>query len=97
MRSFIESIIAIVLIGGIFMGFMLLLRTGINHMNEFDLNERIESFQNDKTFICSTGFMGNQKLLVSKSGNWEIHKMRYFKKEEMLLEIRLCEIEDGSE
>lgn len=94
MRSLLQSIVTVAIVSIVFMGLMYLLKIGINNINEFDLNEKIESFQNGKTFICSTGLMGNQKILVNKSGSWEIHKMRYFKKEETLQEIRLCQEEE---
>lgn len=94
MKSILESIVRVAIVTIIFMGFMYLLKTGINYTNEFDVDEKIESFQNGKTFICSIGLMGNQKILVNKNNNWEIYKTAHFKKDDLLLEMRLCKEEE---
>lgn len=93
MKSILESVIVIAVVSILFMGFMYMLKLGINYMNSFDMDEKAEAFQNGKTFICSTGLTGNQKVLVSKDGNWEIYKEEYFKRDNLLLEIRLCKEE----
>lgn len=76
------------------MGVIYLLKQGINYINTFDLDTKKEAFENQKTFLCATGITNNQKLLVSKNNNWEIYKETYFKREDMLLEIRLCRVEE---
>ncbi|MBE0514992.1 hypothetical protein [Sulfurimonas sp.] len=97
MKRFLESLVIIVIVGSIFMGIAYLLKLGINYMNSFDMDEKIEAFANQKTLLCSTGIANNQKMLVSKNSNWEIYKKEYFKRDDMLLEIRLCRVEDESE
>jgi hypothetical protein len=76
------------------MGVMYLLKQGVNYIDTFDLDTKREAFENQKTFICATGITNNQKLLVSKNNNWKIYKETYFKREDMLLEIRLCRVEE---
>ena len=97
MKRFLESLVIIVIVGSIFMGIAYLLKLGINYMNSFDMDEKIEAFKNQKTLLCSTGIANNQKMLVSKNSKWEIYKKEYFKRDDMLLEIRLCRVEDESE
>jgi len=97
MKRFLESLVIIVIVGSIFMGIAYLLKLGINYMNSFDMDEKIEAFANQKMLLCATGIANNQKMLVSKNSNWEIYKKEYFKIDDMLLEIRLCRVEDESE
>ena len=97
MKRFLESLVIIVIVGSIFMGIAYLLKLGINYINSFDMDEKIEAFKNQKTLLCSIGIANNQKMLVSKNSNWEIYKKEYFKRDDMLLEIRLCRVEDESE
>ncbi|MDD3506750.1 MAG: hypothetical protein PHX65_09425 [Sulfurimonas sp.] len=97
MKSILESIVVIALVSALFMGFMYMLKLGMNHINSFDMDEKVEAFANQKTLLCSTGITNNQKMLVSKNSNWEIYKKEYFKIDDMLLEIRLCRVEDESE
>lgn len=94
MKSILESLVAIIVVGIIFMGILYLLKLGINYTNSFDMDEKVEAFENQKTLLCSTGITNNQKLLVNKNNNWEIYKEKYFKREDMLLEIRICMIEE---
>lgn len=94
MKSILESLVAIIVVGTIFMGILYLLKLGINYTNSFDMDEKIEAFANQKTLLCSTGVTNNQKLLVNKNNNWEIYKEKYFKREDMLLEIRICMVEE---
>ena len=94
MKSILESIIIITVIATLFMGVMYLLKQGVNYIDTFDLDTKREAFENQKTFLCATGITNNQKLLVSKNNNWEIYKESYFKREDMLLEIRLCRVEE---
>ncbi|ABB43512.1 hypothetical protein Suden_0231 [Sulfurimonas denitrificans DSM 1251] len=94
MKSILESLVAIIVVGTIFMGILYLLKLGINHTNSFDMDEKVEAFENQKTLLCSTGITNNQKLLVNKNNNWEIYKEKYFKREDMLLEIRICMVEE---
>jgi hypothetical protein len=96
MKSILESLVVIFIVGSIFMGFIYMLKQGINYINSFDMDEKIEAFENQKTFFCSIGIANNQKMLVSKNSNWEIYKKEYFKRDDMLLEIRLCRLEDES-
>jgi hypothetical protein len=97
MKSILESVVVIALVSVLFMGSMYMLKLGINYINSFDMDEKIEAFANQKTLLCSTGIANNQKMLVSKNSNWEIYKKEYFKIDDMLLEIRLCRVEDESE
>lgn len=97
MKSILESLVVIFIVGSIFMGFVYMLKQGINYMNSFDMDEKIEAFANQKTLLCSTGIANNQKMLVGKNSNWEIYKKEYFKRDDLLLEIRLCRVEDKSE
>ncbi len=94
MKSILESIIIVTVVATLFMGMMYLMKLGINHINTFDLEEKKEAFENQKILLCATGITNNQKLLVSKSNKWEIYKETYFKREDMLLEIRLCRVEE---
>lgn len=94
MKSILESIIIVTVIATLFMGVMYLLKQGMNYINTFDLDTKKEAFENQKIFLCATGITNNQKLLVSKSNNWEIYKESYFKREDILLEIRLCRVEE---
>ncbi|MDD5156821.1 hypothetical protein [Sulfurimonas sp.] len=94
MKRFLESLVIIVIVGSIFMGIAYLLKLGINYMNSFDMDEKVEAFENQKTLLCSTGITNNQKMLVSKNSNWEMYKNEYFKRDDMLLEIRLCVVEE---
>jgi hypothetical protein len=94
MKSILESIIIVTVIATLFMGVIYLMKLGINYSNTFDLDTKKETFENQKTFLCATSITNNQKLLVSKSKNWEIYKESYFKREDMLLEIRLCRVEE---
>lgn len=96
MKSILESLVVVFIVGSIFMGFIYTLKQGINYMNSFDMDEKVEAFENQKTFFCSTGIANNQKMLVSKNSNWEIYKKEYFKRDDMLLEVRLCRLEDES-
>jgi competence protein ComGF len=94
MKSILESLTVIAIIATLFMGVMYLLKQGVNYIDTFDLDTKREAFENQKTFLCATGITNNQKLLVSKNNNWEIYKETYFKREDMLLEIRLCRVEE---
>ena len=94
MKSILESLVVASVIAILFMGFMYLLKQGMNHINTFDMDKKIEAFQNQKRFLCATGITNNQRLLIDKNNNWEIYKKTYFKKEDMLLEIRLCKEEE---
>ena len=94
MKSILESLTVIAIIATFFMGVMYLLKQGVNYINTFDLDSKKEAFENQKIFLCATGITNNQKLLVSKNNNWEIYKETYFKREDMLLEIRLCRVEE---
>jgi hypothetical protein len=94
MKSILESLVAIIVVGTIFMGILYLLKLGINYTNSFDMDEKIEAFANQKTLLCATGITNSQKLLVNKNNNWKIYKETYFKREDMLLEIRLCRVEE---
>lgn len=94
MRAFTDSLAAIFIVGSIFMGIVYLLKSGVNYINTFDMNAKKEAFENKKTFLCATGITNNQKMIVNKNNGWEIYKKEYFKKEDMLLEIRLCKEED---
>lgn len=94
MKRFLESLVIIVIVGSIFMGIAYLLKLGINYINLFDMDEKVEAFENQKMLICSTGITNNQKMLVNKNNNWEIYKEKYFKREDMLLEIRICMVEE---
>jgi hypothetical protein len=94
MKSILESLTVIAIIATLFMGVMYLLKQGVNYIDTFDLDTKREAFENQKTFICATGITNNQKLLVSKNNNWKIYKETYFKREDMLLEIRLCRVEE---
>ncbi|MDX9757238.1 MAG: hypothetical protein RBT52_07055 [Sulfurimonas sp.] len=84
----------IAIIATLFMGVMYLLKQGVNYIDTFDLDTKKEAFEKNKIFLCATGITNNQKLLVSKSNKWEIYKETYFKREDMLLEIRLCRVEE---
>lgn len=94
MKSILESIVRVAIVSIVFMGFMYLLKIGINYVNTFDMDKKIEAFQKEKTFFCTTGIINNQKMLVSKKNNWEVYKNEYFKREDMLLEIRLCKVQE---
>lgn len=94
MKSILESIVIVIVVATLFMGAMYLMKLGINYINTFDLDSKKEAFEKDQTFLCATGITNNQKLLVSKSKNWEIYKENYFKREDMLLEISLCRVEE---
>lgn len=94
MRGIIGGLVVAVTITTLFMGVMYLLKQGVNYINTFDLDTKKEAFEKNQTFLCATGITNNQKLLVSKSNNWEIYKEVYFKREDMLLEIRLCKGEE---
>lgn len=94
MRGIIGGLVVAITIATLFMGVMYLLKQGANYINTFDLDTKREAFENQKTFLCTTGITNNQKLLVSKSKNWGIYKETYFKREDMLLEIRLCRVEE---
>ncbi len=94
MKSILESLTVIAIIATLFMGVMYLLKQGVNYINTFDLDTKKEAFEKNQTLLCATGITNNQKLLVSKSKNWEIYKESYFKREDMLLEIRLCRVEE---
>ena len=94
MKSILESIIIVTVIATLFMGVMYLMKLGINYINTFDLDSKKEVFEKNQTLLCATGITNNQKLLVSKSNKWEIYKETYFKREDMLLEIRLCRVEE---
>ncbi|OHE04113.1 MAG: hypothetical protein A2329_09780 [Sulfurimonas sp. RIFOXYB2_FULL_37_5] len=94
MKSILESIIIVTVVATLFMGVMYLMKLGINYINTFDLNTKREAFEKNQILLCATGITNNQKLLVSKSKNWEIYKESYFKREDMLLEIRLCRVEE---
>jgi hypothetical protein len=94
MKSILESIIIVTVVATLFMGVIYLMKLGINHINTFDLDTKREAFEKNQTLLCATGITNNQKLLVSKSKNWEIYKESYFKREDMLLEIRLCRVEE---
>ena len=94
MKSILESLIIVTVIATLFMGVMYLLKQGMNYINTFDLDSKKEAFEKNKTLLCATGITNNQKLLVSKSKNWEIYKEIYFKREDTLLEIRLCRVEE---
>ena len=97
MKSILESVVVIAVVSALFMSFIYILKLGMNHINSFDMDEKIEAFANQKTLLCSTGIANNQKMLVSKNSNWEIYKKEYFKRDDLLLEIRLCRVEDESE
>lgn len=94
MKSIVESLIVIAMVTALFMGIVYLLKLGINYANTFDTDAKIEAFENQKSFICTTGITNSQKLLVNKNNSWEIYKKEYFKRDDMLLEIRLCRVED---
>jgi len=94
MKSILESIIIVTVVATLFMGVMYLLKQGMNYINTFDLDSKKEAFKKNQTFLCATGITNNQKMLVSKNKNWEIYKETYFKREDMLLEIRLCKVEE---
>ncbi|MGE0738214.1 hypothetical protein [Sulfurimonas sp.] len=94
MKSILESIIIVTVVAALFMGVMYLLKQGMNYINTFDLDTKKEAFEKNKTLLCATGITNNQKLLVSKSNDWEIYKESYFKRDDMLLEIRLCKVEE---
>ena len=94
MRGIIGDLVIAITIATLFMGVIYLLKQGINYINTFDLDTKKEAFENQTTFLCATGITNNQKLLVSKNNNWEIYKETYFKREDMLLEIRLCRVEE---
>ncbi|MDD3834356.1 MAG: hypothetical protein PHS42_02680 [Sulfurimonas sp.] len=94
MRGIIGGLVVAITISTLFMGVMYLLKQGVNYINTFDLDTKKEAFEKNQTFLCATGITNNQKLLVSKSNNWEIYKEVYFKREDMLLEIRLCKGEE---
>ena len=94
MKSILESLTVIAIIATLFMGVMYLLKQGVNYIDTFDLDTKKEAFEKNQTFLCATGITNNQKLLVSKNNNWEIYKESYFKREDMLLEIRLCRVEE---
>ncbi|MBS4067709.1 MAG: hypothetical protein A2525_06105 [Sulfurimonas sp. RIFOXYD12_FULL_36_11] len=94
MKSILESLTVIAIIATLFMGVMYLLKQGVNYIDTFDLDTKKEAFEKNKIFLCATGITNNQKLLVSKSNKWEIYKETYFKREDMLLEIRLCRVEE---
>ncbi|MCK9454739.1 hypothetical protein [Sulfurimonas sp.] len=97
MKSILESVVVIAVVSALFMSFIYILKLGMNHINSFDMDEKVEAFANQKTLLCSTGIANNQKMLVSKNSNWEIYKKEYFKRDDLLLEIRLCRVEDKSE
>ncbi len=94
MKSILEGLIIVTVVATLFMGVMYLMKLGINHINTFDLDTKREAFEKNQTFLCAIGITNNQKLLVSKNKNWEIYKETYFKREDMLLEIRLCRVEE---
>ncbi len=94
MRGIIGDLVIAITIATLFMGVMYLLKQGVNYISTFDLDTKREAFEKKQTFLCATGITNNQKLLVSKSKNWEIYKETYFKREDMLLEIRLCRVEE---
>ena len=94
MRGIIGDLVIAITIATLFMGVMYLLKQGVNYINTFDLDTKREAFKKNQTFLCATGITNNQKLLVSKNNNWEIYKETYFKREDMLLEIRLCRVEE---
>ncbi|TKI69022.1 hypothetical protein FCU45_08655 [Sulfurimonas crateris] len=94
MKSILESVAVIALVSVLFTGSMYMLKLGINHINSFDMDEKVEAFANQKKLLCSTGIANNQKMLVSKNNNWEIYKNEYFKRDDLLLEIRLCRVEE---
>lgn len=94
MKSILESLVAVSVIATLFMGVVYLMKLGINYINIFDIEEKREAFEKKQTLFCATGITNNQKLLINKNSNWEIYKKSYFKKEDMLLEIRLCKVEE---
>ena len=94
MKSILESIVIITVVATLVMGLLYLFKLGMNYINTFDMDSKKEAFEKDQTFLCTTGITNNQKLLVSKSKNWEIYKETYFKREDVLLEIRLCRVEE---
>lgn len=94
MKSILESLVAVSVIATLFIGLLYLFKLGINHINTFDIEEKREAFEKNQTLLCATGITNNQKLLINKNSNWEIYKESYFKKEDMLLEIRLCKVEE---
>ena len=94
MKSILEIIIIVTVVAILVMGLLYLFKLGMNYINTFDMDTKKEAFEKNQTFLCAIGITNNQKLLVSKNKNWEIYKETYFKREDMLLEIRLCRVEE---
>ncbi len=94
MKSILESIIIVTVVAILVMGLLYLFKLGMNYINTFDMDTKKEAFEKNQIFLCATGITNNQKLLVNKSNKWEIYKETYFKREDMLLEIRLCRVEE---
>lgn len=66
-----------------------LLRESFIYMNEFSNDEKIEQFKTNTEFICSTF---TDKYFVSKKSGFEILDSKYFKKDDLLIEISNCEV-----
>lgn len=87
--KFINELVFVLIFGSIILIPFLALKGGFVFYNELDNDEKIELFKKKKEFICSTF---NDKYFVSSKSNWKVFNNKYFKKDDLLIEILSCEI-----
>jgi hypothetical protein len=48
-------------------------------------------FNNNKTLLCDGNKVNNQTYLVNIENGWSIYNNEYFKKDDLVIEIKQCE------
>lgn len=85
--KFLYDLVFILAIGTIVLIPFLFLKGAFYFTNILNTDEKIELFYKNRKFICSSL---NSNYLVSKNSQWKIFNDKYFKKDDLLIDISKC-------
>ena len=92
MKDKLYMLIMYALIVGLFMGLLMLLKSGISYLDNYGNDDKKKAFNTGNSFRCYENTFDSKRRLVRKSDGWSIYKDT-FKKDSLLLPIYKCEEE----
>ena len=76
--------------------FITILSSLIAHYENSDAKDKIKAFYDKKAILCKAGALGiKHNYLVLEKDRWSVYEEKFFKKDDLLLEIINCEVKEN--
>ncbi|MDD2651636.1 MAG: hypothetical protein PHX44_01130 [Sulfurimonas sp.] len=93
-EKFSMRVVAFIFIGSFL--FITILSSLIALYENSDAKDKIKAFYDKKTVLCKAGALGiKHNYLVLENEGWSVYDDRFFKKDDLLLEIINCEVKES--